>query len=173
MQALALGMEVELACARLLMPTAYYRGYVPAGLVGGVGAATACALLAGLDARRMRNAMSIAMCTAFGTYESVGSMTLSYITGATALSGLTAAQLAERGLDGPATAFEGDKGMLESHSDEPREKFAEVLESLGQPWRIHGQSYKSVPTETITHAPIECALELLPTSPGSAGGTHA
>lgn len=158
--ALALGMEIELACAAMLMPTAYYRGYVPAGLVGGVGAAAACALLAGLDAERMRNALSIAMCTAFGTYESVGSMTLSYITGATAASGLTAAQLAEQGFDGPSTAFEGDKGMLESHSEEPREKFTEVMASLGKTWRIHGQSYKSVPTETITHAPIECALAL-------------
>ena len=165
-QALALGMEVELAVARLLMPTAYYRGYVPAGLTGGIGAAAGCALLAKLDAERMVNAIAIAMCTAFGTYESVGSMTLSYITGATAQAGLAAAQLAERGFDAPATAFEGDKGMLESHSDEPREKFAEVLESLGHTWCIHGQSYKSVPTETITHAPIECVLELLPRAKG-------
>lgn len=159
-EALAIGMEVEMACARLLMPTGYYRGFVPAGLVGGVGAATACSLLAGLDEKRMRNAIAIAMCTAFGTYESVGSMTLSYITGATAMSGLTAAQLAGRGLDAPATAFEGDKGMRESYSDEPSDKIEGVLGSLGAPWCIHGQSYKSVPTETITHAPIECALEL-------------
>ena len=164
--ALAIGMEVEMACARLLMPTGYYRGFVPAGLVGGVGAATACSLLAGLDKDRMRNAIAIAMCTAFGTYESVGSMTLSYITGATAMAGLTAAQLAERGLDAPATAFEGDKGMRQSYSDEPAEKIAEILGSLGAPWCIHGQSYKSVPTETITHAPIECALELLKRAAG-------
>ena len=79
---------------------------------------------------------------------------------------LGAAQLAQRGLDAPATAFEGDKGMLESYSDEPREKFEEVLASLGKTWRIHGQSYKSVPTETITHAPIECALQLLERAEG-------
>lgn len=165
-QALAIGMEVELACAELLMPTAYYRGFVPAGLVGGVGAAAACSLLYELDAERMRNAIAIAMCTAFGTYESVGSMTLAYITGATAQSGFTAVQLAEHGFDAPATAFEGDKGMLESYSDEPREKIKQVLDTLGETWRIHGQSYKSVPTETITHAPIECVLELLPRARG-------
>ena len=164
--ALAIGMEVEMACARMLMPSGYYRGFVPAGLTGGVGAATACARLAELDAERMRNALAIAMCTAFGTYESVGSMTLSYITGATAMSGLRAADLAERGMDAPATAFEGDKGMRESHSDEPAEKIAEILASLGAPWCIHGQSYKSVPTETITHAPIECALALLERAAG-------
>ena len=158
--ALTLGMEVELAVATMLMPTGYYRGYVPAGLTGGVGAAAACSLLAGLDEERMRNALGIAMCTAFGLYVSVGSMTLSYITGATARSGLTAFQLAERGFDAPPTAFEGDKGMFVTHTDEDAAKIEGVLESLGSTWRIHGQSYKTVPTETITHPAIECALEL-------------
>lgn len=158
--ALALGMEVELAVATMLMPTGYYRGYVPAGLTGGVGAAAACSVLAGLDEERMRNALGIAMCTAFGLYVSVGSMTLSYITGAAARSGLTAFQLAERGFDAPTTAFEGDKGMFVTHTDEDAEKIDGILDSLGSTWRIHGQSYKTVPTETITHPPIECTLDL-------------
>lgn len=156
--ALALGLEIELAVATIIMPTGYYRGFVPAGLVGGVGAAAACAILAGLDAERMRNALGLAMCTAFGTYESVGSMALSYITGATARSGLTAFELAAAGLDAPRTAFEGEKGMLVSHSDEKAAKIEEVLGSLGQQWRIFGQTYKTVPTETITHGPVECVL---------------
>jgi 2-methylcitrate dehydratase PrpD len=160
LNALALGMEAELAVATILMPTGYYRGFVPAGLVGGVGAAAGCAVLAGLDATRMRNAIGLAMCTAFGTYESVGSMALSYITGATARSGFTAFQLAERGLDAPRTAFEGEKGMLSSYSNEPADKIDGVLASLGSSWRIHGQTYKTVPTETITHGPIECVLAL-------------
>ena len=164
--ALALGMEVELAVATILMPTAYYRGYVPAGLTGSVGAAAACALLAKLNAEQMRNALGIAMCTAFGTYVSVGSMTLSYITGATAKSGMTAFELARQGFDAPATAFEGDKGMLLTHSDEDLKKTEEVLDSLGTRWRIHGQTYKTVPTETITHGPIECVLDVLPRANG-------
>lgn len=159
-QALALGLEVELACATILMPTGYYRGFVPGGLCGGVGAAAACSVLARLDPKRMRNALGLAMCTAFGTYESVGSMALPYIMGLTARSGLTAFQLAERGFDAPATAFEGEKGMLASYSNESADKIESVLQSLGNTWRIHGQSYKTVPTETITHAPIECVLNL-------------
>ena len=164
--ALAVGLEVELAVATILMPTGYYRGFVPGGLCGGVGAATACAVLAKLEPNPMRNAIGLAMCTAFGTYESVGSMALPYIMGLTARSGLTAFELAARGFDAPATAFEGEKGMLASYSDEPASKIESVLTSLGTTWRIHGQSYKTVPTETITHAPIECALALR----ASAGG---
>ncbi len=161
LNALAIGLEVELAVATILMPTGYYRGFVPAGLVGGVGAAAACSVLAGLDAVQMRNALGLAMCTAFGLYESVGSMGLAYITGATARSGLTAFQLAERGFDAPRTAFEGEKGMFACHTDEKSDKIDAVLASLGKTWRIFGQSYKTVPTETITHAPIECVMEIL------------
>lgn len=160
LQALALGLEVELACATLLMPTGYYRGFVPGGLCGGIGAAAACSVLAALNPVRMRNALGLAMCTAFGTYESVGSMALPYIMGMTARSGLTAFQLAERGFDAPTTAFEGEKGMRVSHTDESDDKIEAILGSLGQEWRIHGQSYKTVPTETITHAPVECVLGL-------------
>lgn len=160
LEALALGLEVELAVATILMPTGYYRGFVPLGLVGGVGAAAGCAILAGLDDTKLRNAIGIAMCTAFGTYESVGSMSLSYITGATARSGLTAFELAARGLDAPRTAFEGEKGMLSSYSNEPVSKIDGVLAPLGKEWRIFGQTYKTVPTETITHGPVECVLAL-------------
>ena len=159
--ALALGLEVELACATMLMPTGYYRGFVPAGLVGGIGGATACSILGGLDDVQMRNALGLAMSTSFGTYETVGSMALSYVTGATARSGLTAYELAARGLDAPRTAFEGEMGQFVSHTNESMDKFDEVLGTLGTSWRIFGQTYKIVPTETITHGPVECALALL------------
>jgi 2-methylcitrate dehydratase PrpD len=157
---LALGIEVELAVATILMPTGYFRGFVPLGLVGGVGAAVACSVLGGLDAEQMRNALGLAMCTAGGTYESVGSMGLPWITAVSARNGLNAYQLARRGLDAPRTAFEGEKGMLASYSDEDAGKIDESLATLGQSWRIFGQSYKTMPTETITHAPVECALAI-------------
>lgn len=166
--ALALGIEVELAVATILMPTGYFRGFVPLGLVGGVGAAVACSVLGGLDDVRMRNAVGLAMSTAGGTYETVGSMGLAWVTAANARNGLDCYQLAARGFDAPATAFEGDKGMLASYSDEPATKIDEVLAGLGAEWRIHGQSYKTMPTETITHAPVEVVLALRERAAGRA-----
>ena len=166
-EALAIGIEIELACATILMPTGYYRGFVPGGLVGGIGAATACALIGKLDDRQMRNALGLAMCSAFGTYESVGSSALATIMGLTSRAGLVACQLATLGIDAPATAFEGEKGMLASYSDEPATKIEEVIGTLGtHHWRIHGQSYKTVPTETITHAPLDCLFALMARSNG-------
>jgi 2-methylcitrate dehydratase PrpD len=160
-KALAIGLEVELAVATILMPTAYYRGFMPAGLVGGIGGAAACSILAGHNETQMRDALGIAMLHAFGTYAAVGSSAFSYLVGATARTGYVAAELAGIGIDISATAFEGDKGMLESYSNEPKEKIDGVLSGLGSNWRIFGQTYKTVPTETITHGPIECALEIL------------
>lgn len=164
--ALALGVEVELAVATILMPTGYYRGGVPAGITGGVGAAAACSVLARLDEERTTHALGIAMCTAFGLYASVGSMTLSYITGATARSGLSAFELAERGFTAPITAFEGDRGMFQALCDEDRAKIEPILATLGETWRLLGQTYKVVPTETITHGPVECVLAILPRANG-------
>lgn len=161
LDALALGIEVELACATILMPTGYYRGFVPGGITGAVGAAAACSILGGLDDVAMRNALGLAMNSGLGCYQSAGSMALPYVMGLTARNGLNAFALARRGLDAPPSAFEGDKGMLSSYSDEPLEKIEAVLPTLGQTWRICSQSYKTVPTETITHAPIECVLALL------------
>jgi 2-methylcitrate dehydratase PrpD len=159
--ALALGVEIELAIARMLMPTGYYRGMVPAGLTGGVGAAAGCAILDGLDDAAMQHAIGIAMCTPAGLYEAAGSHTLAYVTGLAARAGLNAAALAARGFSAPPTAFEGDQGMFAAHSDEDRAKIDDVLDTLGGEWRILGQTYKVVPTETITHGPVECALAIL------------
>ena len=164
LEALALGIEVELACAAILMPTGYFRGFVPGGITGAIGGAVACGLLRGLDDAQLRNALGLAMNSGLGFYQSAGSMALPYVMGLTARNGLTACDLAAAGLDAPAAAFEGDKGMLQCYSNEPPEKIETVLGALSDParvWRIMGQSYKTVPTETITHGPIECVLALL------------
>lgn len=166
LNALALGIEVELACAEILMPTAYFRGFIPLGLVGGVGAAAGCAVLADLDDAATCTAISLAMSTAGGTYATVGSMGLPYVTGWTARNGLASSDLAARGITAPVTAFEGDKGMLESYSNESPDKIDGILGELGTRWRIHGQSFKTMPTETITHGPLECALALLSRAEG-------
>lgn len=164
--ALAIGLEVELAVARMMMPTGYYRGMVPAGLAGGIGAAAACAVLAGLTDVQMQHALGIAMCTPAGIYEAAGSHTLSYITCIAARGGFQAAALARRNFTSPPTAFEGEQGLFITHSDEDKAKITAILDSLGSEWRILGQTYKVVPTETITHGPVECALAIRARSNG-------
>jgi len=169
--ALALGIEVELACAAILLPTAYFRGFIAGGVTGAIGGAAACALLKRLDDVGLRDALGLAMNTGMGFYQTAGSDGFSYIMGSVARNGLTAADLASRGMNAPRLAFEGDRGMFTSYSDEPAEKIDQVLAALGQDdsgrtWRLMGQTYKTVPTETITHGPIECVMALLARSQG-------
>lgn len=165
-EALALGIEVELACATILMPTGYFRGFIPGGITGAIGGALACSLLAGHDDEMICDALGIAMNCGVGVYHTAGSPAFSYIMGHAARAGLTASDMAGLGLSAPVTTFEGDKGMLSAYSDEPAGKIEPVLAELGHTWRILAQSYKTVPTETITHGPIECVAALRPRAAG-------
>jgi 2-methylcitrate dehydratase PrpD len=81
--ALVLGIEAELAIASILMPRAYYRGFIPGGITGAIGGAAACGLLAGLDDTQMRDAIGLAMNLGCGTYQSAGFSTLPAVMGLT------------------------------------------------------------------------------------------
>ena len=161
LDALALGLEVDLVVATMLMPNAYVRGFTPGVLVGGVGAAAAVSVLRGFDLETTRNALAIAMCSATGAMESIGSSAHVYNQGLAARAGVTACQLAARGIETAPTAFEGEKGMLSSFSGESPDRIEGVLSALGRGrWLMRDQAYKRLPTETITQAPIDCVLAI-------------
>ena len=161
LDALALGLEVDLVVATLLMPNAYVRGFTPGVLVGGVGAAAAVSVLRGFDAETTRNALAIAMCSATGPMEAIGSSAHPYNQGLAARAGVAACQLAARGIESAPTAFEGEKGMLSSYSGESPDRIDGVLAELGRGrWLMRDTAYKRLPTETITQAPIDCVLAI-------------
>jgi 2-methylcitrate dehydratase PrpD len=93
-------------------------------------------------------------------------MALAYVTGSQTRAGMTAYELAATGVDAPASALEGEMGTLRAYSEENAAKIPDILAGLGAEWRIHGQSYKTMPTETITHPPVECALAVRELSRG-------
>lgn len=158
--ALALGLEVDIVVASMLMPGAYVRGFTPGVLVGGVGAAAAVSVLRGFDLETTRNALAIAMVTATGPMEAIGSSAHPYAQGQAARAGVVACQLAARGIETAPTAFEGEKGMLSSHSGESPDRIDGILGRLGEVWEMRQTAYKRHPTETITQAPIDCTLAI-------------
>ena len=165
LDALALGIEVELAVSTMLMPTAYQRGFLPGVIAGTVGAAAGVASILRLPHTETRNAIAIAMLGAGGLFESVGSMTASYLIANAGMNGYTAAQLASRGVDAPTTAFEGEKGMLLGFSVADPEKIESVMEGLGTTWRVREGSYKRYQAETIDQAPLECVFTIRERTP--------
>jgi 2-methylcitrate dehydratase PrpD len=154
------GVEAELMYAETLFPSHYLRGFHITATGGALGAAAACAVLAGLDEQQTLSALGFAAATASGLVEMLGTSGNAYQVGASARSGIVAVELAALGLDSVATAFDGDRGMLHASSDEDPERARAVAATLGRQWRIRDVSYKALATETITQAPLQAVLAL-------------
>ncbi len=159
--ALALGIEVELAVATMLMAAHYERGFNPAVAAGAVGAAAGCSVILGLDVERTTNALGLAALGGAGPLEVLGTDVHPYRIGDAARSGFTAAGLARRGFTAPSTAIDGEHGLLATVAERDPERIESALGSLGDDWRICGPiAYKRYPTETISQAPLDCTLDL-------------
>ncbi len=159
--ALALGIEVELAVATMLMPAHYERGFNPAVAAGAVGAAAGCSVILGLDVERTANALGLAALGGAGPLEVLGTDVHPYRIGDAARSGFTAAGLARRGFTAPHTAIDGEHGLLATVAERDPGKIESALGSLGDEWRICGPiAFKRHPTETISQAPLDCTLDL-------------
>src|SRR5690349_24799522 len=103
-----------------LRPAAHYRrGFHPTGTCGAFGAATAAALVLGLDAEALAAALGIAGSQAAGSMEFLadGAWTKRLHPGWAACAGLHAAALAGAGFRAPATVLEGRFGFLHAYSD--------------------------------------------------------
>ena len=160
LRAYALAVEAELLYAELLFPSHYLRGFHITATVGAIGAAAAAALLTGLDEDQTAHALGLAMATAGGLVEMLGTSANAYQVGNSAVTGLAAAELAGAGLDSVATAFDGERGYLHAASDGNRAAAQDAVSTLGQHWRGLEVSYKAIATETVTQAPIEAILAL-------------
>lgn len=161
LRALALGIEVELAVATMLMPAHYERGFNPAVAAGVVGAAAGCSVILGLDTERTANALGLAALGGAGPLEVLGTDVHPYRIGDAARSGFTAADLARRGFTAPPTAIDGDHGLLATAAERDLDRIEGALGPLGDDWRICGPiALKRYPTETISQAPLDCTLDL-------------
>ena len=159
--ALALGVEVELATATMLMPAHYERGFNPAVAAGAVGAAAGCSVILGLDVEQTADALGLAALGGAGPLEVLGTDVHPYRIGDAARSGFTAAGLARRGFTAPPTAIDGEHGLLATVAERDPDRIEGALASLGEEWRICGPiAFKRYPTETISQAPLDCTLDL-------------
>ena len=89
-------------------------GFLPTTLAGGFGAVIACARLMGLDADRCVNALGINYAQCAGNRQALLDQTLTkrIQPAFAARSAVWAADLADRGITGPANAFEGNAGYF-------------------------------------------------------------
>jgi 2-methylcitrate dehydratase PrpD len=161
-EAVVSGYEVMIRLGRALGPeNSYKRGFHPTGTCGTFGSSIAASKLMGLKEERMVSAMGIAGSQAAGSMEYLaqGAWTKRFHAGWAALSGMTAAQLAQKGFRGPSSIIEGRDGFLHAYSNgsDP----SKVLEGIGSWFGVMHTSIKPHACCRYMQPPIDAVLKIL------------
>ena len=165
-EAFIIGVETIACLNRIFGSWHYLKGWHPTATLGIVGAAAACARLAGLDLPQTVNAHAIAGSLASGSIANFGTMTKPLHAGQAARNGVMAALLAQRG-------FSGNTEMLE----DPRYGYfqlyrgAELASAVdfdnSRSGQLHlvdpGINFKMYPCCAGLHATLDCTRYLVQT----------
>ena len=139
----------------------FEHGQHATSICGTLGAAVSAALLYGLDADGVTNALGVAASMASGILEAnrTGGTVKRMHCGWAAHAGVTAAQLVRHGFTGAPTVLEGRFGFFQAwlHG---RFDAAQITEGLGEKWSVPGIFFKPYPANHFTHAGIDAALAL-------------
>ena len=171
--AVAVGLEVAVRLGmggydRRARQSVYFeRGQHATSICGAVGSAAAAARLLRADADAdaiadsIADAMGIACSMASGIIEAnrAGGTVKRLHCGWAARAGVTAAQLAVRGITGPRTAIEGRFGLFRAFLGSGAD-LAAVTDDLGRHWEAARIFYKPYPANHFTHAAIDAAIGL-------------
>jgi 2-methylcitrate dehydratase PrpD len=165
--ALALGQDIF---TRLRKSVVWKQDWFPTPVIGAFASAAACTKLLGLGESQVVDAFGIASC------QSAGTMQLAYGTGGdlrgmyagfAAKAGLFSALLAQAGVAGTTTPFEGEAGFLDVYFDGEWDR-GTMLDGLGENFQGSTINYKLWPCTANTHLFIDIALRLM----GSRGRTE-
>jgi 2-methylcitrate dehydratase PrpD len=156
---------VEVMCrVGLAVPGRFHaRHFHPTALAGVFGAAAAASKLRRLTEDQVVDAFGISGSQAGGIIEYLtdGTWTKRLHPGWAAHAGIVAAVLAECGMRGPETVFEGAHGLYAAfaggHDDE---RLQAQVASLGRTWEIASLTFKPYPCGSIAHPYMDCALRL-------------
>lgn len=154
--AFAVGCETQLRIGNAVSPEHYDRGWHITGTCGVFGAATAAAILLGLDAGGLERALSLASAMMLGHREAFGSMTKPFHAGKAAANGLLAARLADEGLSGIGDPL-GPDGVLTVLASEV--KWPELLDGPWDGgWELESNAFKPYPCGIVSHPLIDAAI---------------
>jgi 2-methylcitrate dehydratase PrpD len=135
--------------------------------VGGVfGAAAASGKLLGLSTEQLTNALAIAGSDASGTmeYDQSGGEVKRYHAGMASRAGAEAAFLAKAGLTGPATIFEGHRGVYNLFTES---RHADPEQFWRGDFHIMMTAFKMYPAVGTVHAALDALNMILDRRPGT------
>jgi 2-methylcitrate dehydratase PrpD len=162
--AFALGLEITTRVALgSNYPAFRANGWHSPGVWGPFGGAAAAGTLLGLDARRMRNAFSLAGSQSAGTFAHWGTPTIKFHQSRGALSGYLAATLAETGFEAGADVLTAeDGGLYGTYSDGGKPELA--LDGLGDRWELERLSLRPWPLASSLQSVATALLHLVDTA---------
>lgn len=141
------------------------RGYHTSSLLGAFGTAMAIGRLVGATASEIVDALGISGTFASGIQESTRTGSTSKILhgGWGAHSGIVAVDLAQAGITGPASVFEGKFGFFRTHLTPITGEldWGKAGGELGTRWYLPETAYKPYPCCQLLHAFIEAAKQIL------------
>jgi 2-methylcitrate dehydratase PrpD len=159
--AMAAGYEIGWRVGRGLLPEMMRRGYHAQGVVGVFIAAATAGKLLQLDPDRLTHALAIAGSHAGGTmeYDQSGGEVKRMHNGIACSGGLRSAMTADKGLTGPPTIFEGERGILKVFSGESRTGV--ITRAMGIDFAVLHAAIKRFPVNASQHSPIELLDKLV------------
>ncbi len=171
--AVAVGLEVTVRLGmagydRELGNSVFFEhGQHATSICGAMGAAVAAGLVLGLDRDRLVDVLGITGSMASGIIEAnrTGGTVKRVHNGWAARSGVTAAELVQRGLTGPPSVLEGRFGFFEAFlhgSTVDLDAVTAGLDSMGSgaDWAVPGIFFKPYPANHFTHGVVDAGLAL-------------
>lgn len=166
LEAMVAGYEVANRVAAAVHPSHTLSGFLPTGTCGTFGAAAAAAVLMGLDAEGILNALGIAGYLAPLSMAEVlmGGFTAKVVQGGQAASaGITAAALARAGVTGAPYVLEGShlQGGFTQITLRGEANLDRITEGLGEHFTILDMYLKPYSACRHTHGALQALLEIL------------
>ena len=158
--ACVLGYEIQIRLGLAGGSSAHYkRGFHPTATCGIFGAAAAAGYLIGLTKEQFISAFGIALSQSAGSMQFLadGAWTKRSHVGQAAQNGLNCAIMAGEGFKGPADAFDGKWGYLNSYVSGG--DITKALEGLGTKYETLNLGVKPYPSCRYSHAAIDGIIE--------------
>jgi 2-methylcitrate dehydratase PrpD len=154
------GYEVVQRLARAVNPN-HYRYWHTTGTVGALGAAAAAARVLRLNPKETAWAIGLAGSQSAGLWEVLPDAPLAknLHPAKAAHAGVLAAKLASKGIHGPVTILEGERGFFNAMVSGKVQQ-EDCLARLGERWLILEATIKAYPVCGHTMTPIEAALRI-------------
>ena len=158
MAAMVAGAEVS---SRLNLSEAQYDGFDPTGIAVVFGAAAAASRILKLTPEQTLNALALAFNRCGGSFQSHvdGSLGVRIVQGWVAEAGVQCAQMAKRGITGPANFLTGHYGYAHLYGRDTLDP-EDLIRELGADWKLHNVVFKKYPSCGVTQGVTELVLLL-------------